>query len=147
MVSDAMEQALYTDLCDFMFNICLPGRLKALGEGGAGTPVCLSLHHQGLVQDLTLRWDSNELMNEHSSRTAHFRWKLGTSKQVGAHAESCQGRHFPVLEKGKGRILFLVGKVITAVCIQGGKEAGRNKEVNSLETFIPICSCCKHPNL
>lgn len=69
-----------------MFNICLPGRLKALGEGGAGTPVCLSLHHQGLGQDLALYWDSNELMNEQGSQAAHFRWKLGTSKQGGAHA-------------------------------------------------------------
>lgn len=62
-------------------------------------------------------------------------WQLKTG---GSDTEAAKiDRHFSVMEHGKWRNLFLVGKIITAVCIQGGEEAGRSKEVNSLETFIP----------
>lgn len=53
----AGKQELHTDWCDFMFNICLPRRLKALGDGEAGTRLCLPLHSQGLGQDWTFGWD------------------------------------------------------------------------------------------
>lgn len=66
-------------------------------------------------------------MNEHSSWLLASDGKLGSSKQVRKVTESCKGRNFPVMEKGKWRSLFLVGEATPAACIQSSKEAEETK--------------------
>lgn len=66
-------------------------------------------------------------MNEHSSWLLASDRKLGSSKPVRKVMESCKGRNFPVMEKGKWRSLFFVGEAIPAARTQSSKEAEETK--------------------
>lgn len=75
-------------------------------------------------------------MNEHSAWVLASDGKLGSSKQVRKVMESCKGRNFPVMEKGKGRSLFLVGEAIPVAVHTERQGSRRNKEVNNVETNL-----------
>lgn len=129
---------LRIDLCDSVFHIRLFRGLE--GPGAQGHRFAdHSTIRVFLVQDLTHRWDSNyfnEEMNEHSAWVLASDGKLGSSKQVRKVMESCKGRNFPVMEKGKGRSLFLVGEAIPVAVHTERQGSRRNKEVNNVETNL-----------